>query len=111
MYDARTRDRFRVAVAGATGLVAVASATAVGALAGLAARDTVPQAAPAPDPSDAVSATATPQRRPVRWRQRPQRTVVTTTVVRRQSNGSSLGGGTVTAAAPPAAPPAAIVGN
>ena len=44
MYDARTRDRFRVAVAAVTGLVAVSSATAVGAVAGLAARDTTPQA-------------------------------------------------------------------
>ena len=111
MYDARTRDRFRLVVTGATGLVAVASATAVGALTGLAARDAVPQASTPPVPGDGVAANATREKPPVRWKQRPRRTVVSTTVVQRQVSTPPLGGGTVSAPAPAPAPPPAPLGG
>ena len=95
-YDARRRDRFRGAVAAVTGLAAVASTTAAGAITGLAARDTGGDDAAAGGDVGQVA----PKHRSdvvVHWKQRPRRTVVETrTVYRTTSPGTvSLGGGSV----------------
>ena len=96
MYDAKTRNRFRVAATALTGLVTVAAATATGVVTGAAARaTTAAQDPPAP--------TTQPERaqRPrveVRWKERPRRTVVQTRTVYVPSGPATtvVGGGSVT---------------
>jgi len=108
MYDARTRDRFRILVRGATGAVIVASATAAGALTGLAAHATTSaqsadatktdaQLRHAPKAARARATVARAPRTIIRWKERPTRTEVHTQTVYHTvpSTGSSLGGGSV----------------
>jgi hypothetical protein len=115
-YSSRTRDRYRLAVSAATGVVTVGAFTATGWLAGAAAHDTaaakaVDQAAQQQAARRTEAAQARYQARLKRYQariaraerakreelvQRPTRVRVTTRYVRSGSGSSVGGGGTVT---------------
>lgn len=103
MYDATTRDRFRATVGVITGAVAVASATVAGIVTGLVADAAEPESATEPTAQQAgpTAKAARPRHRPgpatvVRWKERPQRTLVHTRTVYQVVGSSPVGGGTVT---------------
>ena len=120
-YDRRTRDRFRVVVAGVTGGVGVAALTATGLLMGLASRDLADQQAEQQATQQAKQQAKPGQvpharkqraaeRRAVReprLRQRPQVTRTTVRYVTGDSNAVGSGGAVTSSPAAPAAQSAA----
>ena len=99
-YTPRTRNRYQLLVATATGVTACAAGATTGAIAAVASQAMADEAAQKSAPESVQQR----DRRPVVWKKRPHRTVVTTRVLPDASPGAvAVGGGTVTPASSPPA--------
>ena len=99
-YTPRTRNRYQLLVATATGVTACAAGATTGAIAAVASQAMADEAAQ----NSAQESARQGDRRPVVWKKRPLRTLITTRVLPAASPGVvAVGGGTVTPASTPPA--------
>ncbi len=99
-YTPRTRNRYELLVATATGVTACAAGATTGAIAAVASQAMADEAAQ----NSAQESARQGDRRPVVWKKRPLRTLITTRVLPAASPGVvAVGGGTVTPASTPPA--------
>ena len=98
-YTSRTRNRYQLLVATATGVTACAAGATTGAIAAVASQAMADEAAGHSGQEGAPAGAQQRDHRPVVWKKRPHRTEVTTRVLPAASSGVvTVGGGAVTRA-------------